>query len=262
MGNERALEGQYALITGGSRGIGRAIAESFAAAGCNVAVASRSREASEAAAAEIGRHSGVRTIGIRADVSRQESVEALFRELRAWSTERLDVLVNNAGYSFQPAIWNTPLHATPAGSLRAWYMDAFETDAMGSVYCTFEALSVMVARRHGSIIFISSTPALQGSQGSPYTMAKAAILGLVKDVARQYGEFNIRANALALGSIQTPATFENLDPELREAVARETPLQRWGSPDEVGKAALFLASENSSFITGQTLIVDGGILRR
>jgi NAD(P)-dependent dehydrogenase (short-subunit alcohol dehydrogenase family) len=93
-------------------------------------------------------------------------------------------------------------------------------------------------------------------------MAKAAILGLMKDVARQYGELNIRANALALGSIQTPATYENLDPALREVIARETPLQRWGKPEEIGKAAVFLASENSSFITGQTLVVDGGILRR
>jgi NAD(P)-dependent dehydrogenase (short-subunit alcohol dehydrogenase family) len=262
MGNERVLEGQFALITGGSRGIGRAIAASLAAAGCNVAVASRSREGSEAAASEIGRLSGVRTIGIRADVSRQESVEALFRELRAWSMDRLDVLVNNAGYPFKPEIWNTPLHATPAGKLRAWYLDAFETDAMGSVYCTFEALSLMMARRYGSLIFISSTPALQGSQGSPYTLAKAAILGLMKDVALQYGEFNIRSNALALGSIRTPATYDNLDPDLREAIVRETPLQRWGKPEEIGDAAVFLASENSSFITGQTLVVDGGILRR
>jgi len=262
MGNERVLEGQFALITGASRGIGRAIAGSFAAAGCNIAIASRSPEASAAAAAEIGGHSGVRTIGIGADVSRQESVEELFRELGAWSMGRLDVLVNNAGYPFQPEIWNTPLDATPAGNLRPWHMDVFETDAMGSLYCTFEALSLMMAHRYGSIIFISSTPALQGSQGSPYTMAKAAILGLMKDVARQYGEFNIRANALTLGSIQTPATYENFDPALREAIARETPLQRWGKPEEVGKAAVFLASENSSFITGQTLVVDGGILRR
>jgi 3-oxoacyl-[acyl-carrier protein] reductase len=133
---------------------------------------------------------------------------------------------------------------------------------MGSVYCTFEALPLMTARRSGSIIYISSTPALEGYQGGPYTMAKAAVLGMMRDVAREYGKDNIRANALALGNIQTPATFEQLDSASRQALAAEAPLRRWGMPDEVGNAALFLASDLSSFITGQVLVVDGGTLRR
>ena len=260
--DERVLDGQIALITGGSRGIGRAIAEAFAAAGCNIAVASRGREDSDAAAAEIARHSGVRATGIAADVSRQESVQELFRELRGWSGDRLDVLVNNAGYPFLSEIWSTALGATPPNKLRSWYLEVFETDTLGSIYCTFEALPLMTPRGRGSIIYISSTPALEGCQGTPYTVAKAGVLGLMKDVAREYGKFNIRANALALGSIQTPATYETLDPAAREAIARDTPLRRWGKPEEIARAALFLASDHSSFITGQTLIVDGGILRR
>jgi 3-oxoacyl-[acyl-carrier protein] reductase len=93
-------------------------------------------------------------------------------------------------------------------------------------------------------------------------MAKAAILGLMRDVAREYGKDNIRVNALALGNIETPATMGQLDDESRYTLAAEAPLKRWGKPEEVGKAALFLVSELSSFITGQVLVVDGGTVRR
>ena len=120
----------------------------------------------------------------------------------------------------------------------------------------------MLARRKGTILYIASTPALEGFQGTAYTMAKAAVLGLMKDVAREYGKNNIRANALALGNIQTPATFDHLDDESRRIRAAEAPLQRWGTPAEVGKAALFLVSDLSSFVTGQVLVVDGGTVRR
>jgi 3-oxoacyl-[acyl-carrier protein] reductase len=204
----------------------------------------------------------VQTVGLQADVSNFEDVHELFQQLRAWSADRLDILVCNAGYPMRPEIWSTPLHDTPADKLPVWYRDVLATDAMGSVYCTFEALPLMTARRSGSIIYISSTPALEGYQGGPYTMAKAAVLGMMRDVAREYGKDNIRANALALGNIQTPATFEQLDEPVRKALAAEAPLRRWGMPDEVGNAALFLASDLSSFITGQVLVVDGGTLRR
>ena len=133
---------------------------------------------------------------------------------------------------------------------------------MGAVRCTFEALQIMMPRKNGSIIYISSTPALEGYRGTPYTVAKAGILGLMKDIAREYGKYDIRANALALGNIRTPATFEQLDEDSRKALAQEAPLRRWGDPQEVGKAAIFLASDLSGFITGQTIVVDGGTLRR
>jgi 3-oxoacyl-[acyl-carrier protein] reductase len=262
MSETHVLENQFALVTGASRGIGRAIAESFAAAGCNVALTSRNLQECQAVAAEIAAGHHVRAIGLQADVSRQESIRELFQQLRAWSSDRLDILVCNAGYPMRPEIWNTPLGATPADKLQGWYLGVFSTDAMGAVFCTSEALPLMTARRSGSVIYISSTPALEGYQGGPYTMAKAAILGLMRDVARQYGKDNIRANALALGNIETPATFGQLDDESRRALAVESPLKRWGRPEEVGKAALFLASDLSSFITGQVLVVDGGAVRR
>jgi 3-oxoacyl-[acyl-carrier protein] reductase len=262
MSENPILEDQVALITGASRGIGRAIAGTLAGAGCNVAVTSRNPQECEAAAAEIAANHRVRTIGLRADVSRPESIRELFRHLGEWSGGRLDVLVCNAGYPMRPEIWNTPLHASPADRIHFWYTEVFGTDALGSVYCTFEALPLMMKRRSGTIIYISSTPALEGFQGGPYTMAKAAVLGLMRDIAREYGKDNIRANALALGNIQTPATFEHLDEASRESLAAEAPLRRWGTPEEVGKAALFLASDLSSFVTGQVLVVDGGTVRR
>jgi 3-oxoacyl-[acyl-carrier protein] reductase len=255
------LEAHFALVTGGSRGIGRTIANTLSEHGCNVAVTSRKLQDAEAVAREIGEKTGLMTLGASCEVSQQSSVHELFEEVRRWSSERLDILVCNAGYPFLTEVWNTPLHATPPEKLESWYLNLFRTDTLGSVFCTFEALPLMMARRKGSLIYISSTPALQGYMGTPYTVAKAGILGLMKDVAREYGSYNIRANAFALGNIKTPATFENLTPETQQALAQEAPLKRWGEPEEVGRAALFLASDLSSFITGQTLVVDGGSLR-
>ena len=258
----RILEGQVALVTGGSRGIGHAVAAALAVHGCSVAVTSRKLEDAQAAARQIRDGTGAAALGAACDVSHQSSVHELFQELGRWSAGRLDVLVCNAGYPFLPELWDTPLHAAPADKLESWYLSLFRTDTLGAVFCTFEALPLMIARRRGSIIYLSSTPALEGYRGTPYTVAKAGILGLMKDIAREYGSHNIRANALALGNIRTPATFDKLAPETQQELAEEAPLKRWGEPEEVGRAALFLASDLSSFVTGQTLVVDGGSLRR
>ncbi|HYK87410.1 MAG TPA: SDR family NAD(P)-dependent oxidoreductase [Acidobacteriota bacterium] len=259
---DRILEGRFALVTGSSRGIGKAIATTLGEHGCNVAVTSRKLQDAQAVATDIADNAGVRTMGTSCEVSKPSSVRELFREIRQWASDRLDVLVCNAGYPFLTELWETPLHATPSEKLESWYLNLFQTDTMGSVFCTFEALPLMMAARKGSIIYLSSTPAVEGYMGTPYTVAKAGILGLMKDVAREYGSYNIRANAFALGNIKTSATFESLAPETQQALAQESPLKRWGEPEEVGRAALFLASDLSSFVTGQTLVVDGGSLRR
>ena len=255
------LEGKYALVTGGSRGIGRAAVETLAGAGCSVALASRDlREAADAAAAIRGKHA-VQIQSVACDVSNQASVHTMFDEVRKWSSGVLDILICNAGYPFSRTIWETPLHRTPADRLAAWYEAVFRTDTLGSLFCTYEALPLMIETGGGSILYVASTPALEGLQGSPYTVAKAGILGLMKDVACGYGKYNIRANALAPGNITTPSTLQVLDEETQKKFAEEAPLRRWGKPEEVAQAMLFLASPQSGFITGQTLVVDGGIVR-
>jgi NAD(P)-dependent dehydrogenase (short-subunit alcohol dehydrogenase family) len=255
------LKARFGLVTGGSRGIGKAIATCLASAGCNIVITSRNLHDCQAVAKEIRNSFGVQALAIECDVSKQDSVHDLFHNLRKWSHDRLDILVCNAGYPFLPEIWNTALDAIPREKLETWYAQVFRTDTMGSIFCTYEALPLMKEQNRGSIIYISSTPALEGYQGAPYTVAKAALLGLMKDIAREYGRFNIRANALALGSIRTPATFNNLDAATQKAFAEEASLGRWGKPLEVGLAALFLASDLSSFVTGHTLVVDGGTVR-
>jgi 3-oxoacyl-[acyl-carrier protein] reductase len=252
------LTGRFGLVTGGSRGIGKAIAACLASAGCNILISSRNLQDCQVVAQEIEEGYKVQALAMECDVSDPRSVQRMFQELRKWSQDRLDILVCNAGYPFQPEIWNTALAETPREKLETWYTDIFRTDTMGSIYCTYGALPLMKAQSRGSILYVSSTPALEGYQGAPYTVAKAALLGLMKDIAREYGRFNIRANALALGSIQTPATVDNLDAETQKTFAEEAALKRWGKPQEVGRAALFLASDLSSLVTGHTLVVDGG----
>ncbi len=203
MSNQRILEGEYALVTGGSRGIGRAAVDALAGAGCNVALTSRHLDDAEVAAQEARRNHAVEVLAAPCDVSDLDSVSTLFTEIRKWSSNRLDVVICNAGFAFDKEIWDTPLHETPPQKLAAWYEGVFRTDTMGSLFCTYHALPMMMTAGSGSIVYVASIPALEGLQGSPYTVAKAGVLGLMKDVACMYGKYNIRANALALGSILT-----------------------------------------------------------
>jgi NAD(P)-dependent dehydrogenase (short-subunit alcohol dehydrogenase family) len=256
------LTGQYALVTGASRGIGRAIAATLAEAGCSVGITARTEADVVAAAKEIADRFMVRTLAVPCDLTARQSVAALFQQIRTWSDGRLDLLVCNAGYPFQRELWETPLHAINPEFIEPWFLSVFRTDLLGSVFCTYEALPLMMARKSGSIVYVSSTPAIEGYHGAPYTVAKAGILGLMRDIAREYGRFNIRANALALGNIRTPATYERIEPAVQTELAEEAPLRRWGRPEEVAGAVLFLAADLSAFITGQTLVVDGGTVRR
>ncbi|NWG14312.1 MAG: SDR family oxidoreductase [Acidobacteria bacterium] len=260
MGYYRSMDGKYAVVTGSTRGIGRSIAETLARHGCNVVITSRNAGECRETASRLAEENGVATLGLTCDVSSQTEVSSLFGHVASWCAGQMDVLVCNAGYPLQEEPWKTPLHETPQDKLDGWYLGVFRTDAMGSVYCTREALPLMIARGRGSILYVSSISALTGFQGAPYTVAKAGILGLMKDVAKEYGRYNIRANALALGNIRTPATWDLLDAETRELFAQQAALRRWGSPEEVGNAALFLASDDSGFITGHTLVVDGGMI--
>ncbi len=261
--DQLGLEGAWALVTGSTRGIGRATAEALAEAGARVVVTSRHGADAAQVAGELQDTHGVEAAGLEADVSDQGDVAVLFRELRELTADRgLEVVVNNAGFPWREEMWETPLHEVTDEDLDAWFDDVHRVDVAGSRYCTREALRWWVEDEvPGRLVYVSSTPALEGYQGTPYTEAKAAVLGLMRDVAREYGPHGIRANAVAPGNIAT-GYVEALDAGAREALAAEAPLERWGDAEEVARAILFLASDLASFVTGQTLVVDGGTVSR
>ncbi|MEE8409040.1 MAG: SDR family NAD(P)-dependent oxidoreductase [Myxococcota bacterium] len=250
------LPGQVALVTGATRGIGQATAYELARYGTAVVVVSPHGDDAVRVADDIAHTCGARALGLAADVTDYRRLRACVDEVREWGG-RLDILVNNAGFPVVDALWNTPLHEIPGAELDAWFRKVADVDLSGSRNMTHAVLPTMMEQEAGVIVFVSSTPALTGHKATPYTEAKAGVLGLMRDVAFNYGKYNIRANAVAPGNIAT-AWAEKLPAEERQALAAEAPLGRWGEPAEVAKAILFLASPLSSFVTGQTLVIDGG----
>lgn len=255
------LRGNVALITGGTRGSGLMMSHLFAQCGAHVAINSRSQKETTRIAEELHALYKVPTLALPANVAEAESVHDMFEQLAQWSAGRLHVLVCNAGHPLVQEMWHTPLHEMSEEEATQWFQIVRTVDLDGARFCCRHALRLMIPQRRGSIVLVSSTPALSGYQGTPYTEAKAALLGLMHDLAREYGSYNIRVNAVALGNIAS-GWYENLSAEQRQQIAHEAPLGRWGKPEEVAGAILFLASELSGFITGQTLVVDGGKIMR
>ncbi len=249
------------LITGSTRGSGLMMAQLFAQCGARVAINSRSPAETTRLAEELQVLYHIPTLALPGDVSNAASVAEMFEWLAAWSAQRLDVLICNAGHPLVHEMWHTPLHEMKDDAIAQWFEQVRAVDLEGARFCSRQALRMMMPQRRGSIVFISSTPALSGYRGTPYTEAKAALLGLMRDLAREYGPHNIRVNAVALGNIAS-GWYENLGEEQRKALSHEAPLGRWGKAEEVAGAILFLASELSGFITGQTLVVDGGKVMR
>jgi 3-oxoacyl-[acyl-carrier protein] reductase len=268
------LEGKIALVTGGGSGIGRAIAQRFAEEGARVVVNDIRKDAAERAAAEIG---GARAHAIAADVADSTAVRAMFEEIeRAFGG--LDILVNNAGIAevdssgreaFGAKVEARVGEMMMGGTVQThWDITQSLSDGEwsrmlavhlnGTFYCTREALRLMSRVNRGAIVNISSVAGLMGIEVAPhYGAAKAGILGFTRSVAREVASRGIRVNAICPGFIDTPI-LDPLPPVTRIIAERQTPLGRLGEPREIAAAALFLASDEASFITGVALPVDGG----
>ena len=240
---------RVALVTGASRGIGRAIAINLAASGCAVAVNYRSR--SDAANEVVGliEEAGGRAIAVAADVADADAVEAMTADV-AEKLGPIAVLVNNAGITDDDLV----LRMKP----ETW--DRVIQTNLGSAYlCTRAVLRGMLKARWGRIINITSVSGLSGNPGQAnYAAAKAGLVGLTKSVAKEVGSRGITVNAIAPGFIETDMT-EELAEDVRAAVLPAITLGRFGSPEDVASAVGYLASEGAGYITGQVLVVDGGL---
>jgi 3-oxoacyl-[acyl-carrier protein] reductase len=244
------LAGKAALVTGGSRGIGRAIALRVADQGADVAFSYRGNaDAAEKTRSEI-EGKGRRALAVQADVTDPAAAERLVAStIEAFG--KLDILVNNAGITRDDLIMRM--------SLEAW-REVLETNLFGAFY-TIKAVSrPMLKARSGRIISITSVSGQAGQQGQAnYSSAKAGLIGLTKATARELASRGITVNAVAPGFVLTELT-ESLPAALMDQIKAATPLGRFGTPEEVANAVAFLAADEAAYITGQVLAVDGGLV--
>ena len=253
------LEGRVAWVTGGGSGLGRAICERFAAEGARVAV---NDVRAEAAQETVARLAGKGHIALPGDVSDAAAVASMGATL-ATSAGRLDVLVNNAGVDRTPGDGMDRLYEPGAGSLTTRMGDAgwtrmLEIHLNGAFFCAREAAKIMLQSGSGAIINMSSIAGLAGMGPVHYATAKAGLLGFTRSLARELGGRGIRVNAICPGAIDTPMVANVPEPILKGMIAA-TPLGRMGTPEDIANAALFLASEESAFLTGQWISPNGGI---
>ena len=244
------LEGKTALVTGASRGIGRAVAVALAAAGAKVAVNYAGNDAAaEETKAAIEAAGGV-AILVKADIAGSEEVEGMVRKtIEAFG--RIDILVNNAGI-------------TRDGLLMRMKDEDFDavinTNLKGVYYTTKAVMKLMMKNRYGRIINMASVVGLTGNAGQAnYAAAKAGVIGFSKTVARELASRGITCNMVAPGLI-SPDMTKDLPEKARETMMASIPLGRAGQPEDVAQAVLFLASDNASYITGQVINVDGGMV--
>ena len=244
------LGNRLAVVTGGGSGIGRATAELFAREGATVVVADLHADRAESVAKGIDDAGGT-AMAVEADVATPEGVDHIFA--RADSVfAPVDILVNNAGASLgndlrtiEPEIWDRN----------------FDIVLKSAFLCTKAALPGMSAMRKGAIVNISSVNGLMGLGEEAYGAAKAGMVNLTQNTAIRYGEFNVRANCIAPGTVDTPiwAERKKVNPNVMQELAAWYPLGRVGQPEDIASAALFLVSDAASWITGVVLPVDGGL---
>jgi NAD(P)-dependent dehydrogenase (short-subunit alcohol dehydrogenase family) len=248
-----SMSGKVAVITGSSRGIGKAIAQRMAEAGARVVISSRKREPCEAVAAAIEAEHGAGTaIALPANISSKDDLKHLVDETTR-RLGRIDVLVCNAA--------SNP-HYGPLGSIEDdQFRKILENNVIANHWLINFTVPQMIARKDGAIIIVSSIGGLRGSPViGAYSVSKAADFQLARNLAVEYGPHNVRVNCIAPGLIRTDfarALWEN--PETLQRATATTPLRRIGEPDEIAGAAVFLASRAGSFMTGQAMVLDGGV---
>ena len=246
------LEGKVALVTGagrGGRGIGRSIALELAREGADIVITDYAPENAEAVAAEVKSETKRRALAVQGNVAVWEDVQRMFDAAIA-EFGRVDILVNNAGITRDKLILRM--------SEEDW--DAVvDINLKGTFFCTKAAAKIMLKQESGKIVNIASVMGLVGNAGQAnYSASKAGIIALTKTTAKELGSRGITVNAVAPGFIQTVMT-EALPQELRDQMLTQVPLRRLGTPEDVAKVVLFLSTEESAYVTGQVISIDGGL---
>ncbi len=244
------LDGKSALVTGGGRGIGRSIALALAEAGADVAVCARTRNQVEAVAVEIGQR-GRKPLALTCDVRKEAEVEATVqRVLKEFG--KLDVLVNNAGILFNNWLVDT--------AEKNW-RDVLDTNLTSAfLFCKF-AGKHMIPRKSGAVVNVASAAGVAASpRQTAYHASKAGLILFTRSLALEWNRHNIRVNAICPGFIETDMTkIVHKDPKFREEFVKRIPMRRFGRADEIGPLAVYLASDASSYVTGEFVLIDGGV---
>jgi 3-oxoacyl-[acyl-carrier protein] reductase len=241
--------GRVAIVTGGGRGIGRAVALRLGTEGADVAISYRSNDAAAEEAAEEVRATGVRCETFKGDVASPDAVSALFKGVNE-AFGRVDILVNNAGVTRDNLMMRMKEDE---------FDEVLRTNLKGTYLCTRAALRPMVRARWGRIVNVSSVVGLVGNAGQAnYAASKAGIIGFTKSVAREVAQRGITANAVAPGYVETELTG-SLPEDVKETIRTQVPIGRFGEAEEVAEVVAFLAGEGAGYVTGQTIAVDGGM---
>ena len=252
--NSSGLKGKTAIVTGGARGIGRAIVTALAVAGANVVIADAREADAQATAAEIQKELGSRVLAVGADVTKLQDMERV-RDVTLRDFGAIDVLVNNAGWDrlmpflkTTPDLWDQVIGINYRGVLNACYA----------------ILPPMVSRKQGAIINISSDSARVGSMGEAvYSGAKAGVIAFSKTIAREHARDNIRVNVICPGLVDTPLLQEIQQEEFGQkilgSILNFIPLKRFAKPEDIAPMVSFLASDAASYITGQVTSINGGL---